>query len=127
MKTANLETQKQQLEATRELQDTEITEYVTYRIAGDDVAVVKLLLMELYTRYGEHTEPFMYLPLEIVMKTLVGSDDDVGYIQSISEGEPCEISVEFYETRHDCLKDALLEVFPNLTIEIIDNDERANR
>ena len=60
------------------------------------------------------------MPLEIVMKTLVGSDAYVGYIQSISEGEPCDISVEFYEAPHDCLKCALLEVFPNLTIEIID-------
>ncbi|MBR5170285.1 MAG: hypothetical protein IKW85_06920 [Muribaculaceae bacterium] len=122
MKTANLETQKQQLEAARERQDIEVTEYVNYRIAGDDMPVVKLLLMELYSRYGEQNAPFMYLPLEIVMKTLVGSDAYVGYIQSISEGKPCEISVEFYEAHHDCLKDALQQVFPNLTIEVVDQD-----
>ena len=81
---------------------------------------VRLLLKELYTRCGDHTGPFMYLPLEIVMKTLVGSDAYVGYIQSICEGEPCQISVELYECDRDCLKWALLEVFPNLTIEITD-------
>ena len=124
MKTVDSVTQTLQLEASREhSSDAEITEcpvFATYRIAGDDVPVVKLLLKEMYTRCGEHSGPFMYLPLEIVMKTLVGSDDYVGYIQSISEGQPCEISVEFYEAHRDCLKYALLQVFPNLTIEIID-------
>lgn len=124
MKTVDSETQKLQIEASCEhSKDAEIPEcpeFATYRIAGDDMPVVKLLLMEMYTKYGEHTGPFMYLPLEIVMKALVGSDDYVGYIQSISEGEPCEISVEFYKAHRDCLKYALLQVFPNLTIEIID-------
>ncbi len=124
MKTLDSETQKLQLEASCEhSKDAEITEcpeFATYRIAGDEVPVVKLLLMEIYTRCGEHSGPFMYLPLEIVMKALVGSDAYVGYIQSISEGEPCEISVEFYEAHPDCLKYVLLQVFPNLTIEIID-------
>jgi hypothetical protein len=124
MKTVDSETQKLQLEASCEhSKDAEITEcpeFATYRIAGDDMPVVKLLLMEMYTKYGVHTGPFMYLPLEIVMKTLVGSDTYVGYIQSISEGEPCEISVQFYGTHRDCLKYALLQIFPNLTIEIID-------
>ena len=56
------------------------------------------------------------------MKTLVGSDAYVGYIQSIHEGEPCEISVKFYEANRDSLKYALLQVFPNLTIEVVDQD-----
>ena len=60
------------------------------------------------------------MPLEIVMKALVGSDAHVGYIQSVSEGVPCDISVEFYKAHRDSLKHALLQVFPNLTIEIID-------
>lgn len=122
----DVDTPKQQLEAASEQgKDDETTafpECATYRIMGDDVPVVKLLLMELYTRYGEPTEPFWYLPLEIVMKALVGSDAHVGYIQSVSEGVPCDISVEFYKAHCDCLKHALLQVFPNLTIEIIDQD-----
>lgn len=101
---------------------TEYPEFTYYRIAGDDVPAVKALLTELYQKYGEHTEPFWYLPLEMVMKSLVGSDAYVGYIQSIHEGEPCDISVEFYEANRDCLKYALLEIFPNLTIEVIDQD-----
>lgn len=117
---------KQQLEAVSEHsgddETIECPDFVTYRIAGEDVPAVKLLLMEMYKRFGEHTEPFWYLPLEIVMKTLVGSDAYAGYIQSISEGEPCEISIEFYGVQHDCLKYALLQVFPNLTIEIIDQN-----
>lgn len=101
---------------------TDYTEFTYYRIAGDDVPAVKTLLTELYQKYGEHTEPFWYLPLEVVMKSLVGSDAYVGYIQSIHEGDPCEIPVEFYEANRDCLKYALLQVFPNLTIEVIDQD-----
>ena len=101
---------------------TDYPEFTYYRIAGDDVPAVKALLTELYKKYGEHTEPFWYLPLEVVMKSLVGSDAYVGYIQSIHEGDPCEIPVEFYEANRDCLKYALLQVFPNLTIEVIDQD-----
>ena len=101
---------------------TDYPEFTYYRIAGDDVPAVKALLTELYQKYGEHSEPFWYLPLEMVMKTLVGSDAYVGYIQSIHEGEPCEISVEFYEANRDSLKYALLQVFPNLTIEVVDQD-----
>lgn len=126
MKTADLEAMKQQLEAVSEHSKdavaTECPEFATYRIMGDDVPAVKLLFKELCSRYGEHNEPFTYLPLEIVMKTLVGSDAYMGYIQSFSEGEPCDILVEFHEAHRDCLKDALLEVFPNLTIEIIDQN-----
>ena len=120
----DLDTPKGQLEAAsghgKDEEAAACPECATYRITGDDVPVVKLLLMELYTRYGEPTEPFWYLPLEIVMKALVGSDAHVGYIQSVSEGVPCDISVEFYKAHLDCLKHALLQVFPNLTIEIID-------
>lgn len=60
----DLEGRERQLEASGEHHSTE---YVTYRIAGDDVPTVRLLLKELYTRCGDHTGPFMYLPLEIVM------------------------------------------------------------
>jgi len=105
-----------------EAEHTDYPEFTYYRITGDDVPAVKALLTELYQKYGEHTEPFWYLPLEIVMKTLVGSDAYVGYIQSIHDGDPCEISVEFYEVHRDCLKYALLQVFPDLTIEVIDQD-----
>ena len=119
MKT-DFDTPKAACEHGEDAEATEYPKFVTYRIMGDDLPIVKLLLIELCARCGEHTEPFMYLPLEIVMKTLVGSDAYVGYIQSISEGEPCEISVEFYKAHRDCLKQALLEVFPNLKIEIID-------
>lgn len=90
-----------------------------YRIEGGDVSAVKALLAELHQKYGEPTEAFWYLPLEIVMKVLVGSDAYVGYIQSISEGEPCDISVEFYDSHRDCLKYALHHVFPNLRIKVI--------
>lgn len=118
----DLEAPKATCEHGKDAGATTCPERATYRIMGDDVPAVKLLLTELYTRFGVHTGPFMYLPLEIVMKTLVGSAAYVGYIQSISENEPCEIAVEFYEARRDCLKYALLEVFPNLTIEITDQN-----
>lgn len=109
-------------EHRHDAETTDYPEFTYYRIAGDDVPAVKALLTELYQKYGEHSEPFWYLPLEMVMKTLVGSDAYVGYIQAIHEGEPCEISVEFYEANRDSLKYALLQVFPNLTIEVVDQD-----
>ena len=113
---------KEAREHRQEAESTDYPEFTYYRIAGDDVPAVKALLTELYEKFGEHTELFWYLPLEIVMKTLVGSDAYIGYIQSISEGEPCDISVEFYQANRYSLKYALLQVFPNLTIEVIDQD-----
>ena len=114
----DLEAPKTDCGHSKEAETTESPEFAKYRITGNDLSVVKLLFKELYTRYGEHTKPFKYLPLEIVMKTLVGSDDYVGFIRSISDGAPCDICVVLYETHRDCLKNALLEVFPNLTIEV---------
>ena len=102
--------------------NVEYPDFATYHIQGDDVSAVKILLMELYEKYGEHAEPFMYLPLEMVMKALVGSDAYVGYIQSIDDREPCAFEVEFYDARTDCLKYALLQAFPNLEVEVTEHD-----
>ena len=102
--------------------NVEYPDFATYHIKGDDVPAVKILLMELYEKYGEHSEPFMYLPLEMVMKALVGSDAYVGYIQSIDDREPCAFEVEFYDARTDCLKYALLQAFPNLEVEVTEHD-----
>ena len=102
--------------------NVEYPDFATYHIQGDDVPAVKILLMELYEKYGEHSEPFMYLPLEMVMKALVGSDAYVGYIQSIDDREPCTFEVEFYGARIDCLKYALLQAFHNLEVEVTEHD-----
>ena len=101
---------------------TDYPEFTYYRIAGADAPAVKALLTELYQKYGEHTEPFWYLPLEVVMKSLVGSDAYVGYIQSIDDREPCTFEVEFYNARTDCLKYALLQAFPDLEVEVTEHD-----
>lgn len=108
--------------ARYDAQHIDCPEFVTYHITGDDVPVVKTLLKELFNKFGEIYEPRMYLPLEVVMKALVGSDAYVGYIQSIDEETPTNIEVEFYEARIECLKYALLQVFPDLKIEITKHD-----
>lgn len=102
----------------------EYPEFATYHIQGNDVSVVKILLMELYDKYGEHTEPFMYLPLEMVMKALVGSDAYVGYIQSLTEHSPekIEFSAEFYGCDPIYLKYALKQCFPKLNVTYILTD-----
>ena len=96
-------------------------DFATYRIEGSDVPAVKQMLQLLNERFGEHSEPFMYMPLEVVMKILVGSSAYVGYIQTIDEveGNPdaVELEVEFYGIHPDCLKFALEQAFPNLKVE----------
>lgn len=96
-------------------------EFATYRLEGSDVPAVKQLLNTLYEKYGEHTELFMYLPLEKVMLSLVGSDAYVGYIQSIDETEGFSFEVEFYGCRVDCLKYALEQTFLNLKVKFTEH------
>ena len=101
-------------------------EFATYRLKGPEANAVTTLLNDLYAKHGEHTEPFMYLPLEVVMKTLVGSEAYVGYIQSIEKSEEIpgaiDIEIEFYDCSTDCLKYALLQAFPeDLSIKVIEH------
>lgn len=109
-------------EHRKDAENTEYPEFATYHIQGEDVPAVKKLLLDLNNRFGEIQEPLMFLPLEIVMKVLVGSDAYVGYIQSIDDETPTNIEIEFYEAHIECLKHALLQVFPNLKIEITEHD-----
>ena len=93
-------------------------DFARFTVEGSDATTVKQLIETLYQRYGEHTEMFFYLPLEIVMKSLVGSDAYVGYIQSLTEHshEKIEFSAEFYGCYPECLKHALEQCFPDLNV-----------
>ena len=105
-------------------------DFATYHIEGAGVLTVKQLLNLLNERLGEHDEPYMYLPLEALIKVLVGSDAYIGYIQTIDEveGKPdaIELEVEFYGCRPDCLKYALeyglQPLFPELKVEFTEHD-----
>ena len=96
--------------------------FATYHISGSEVPAMRALLQELFNKFGNHTEPSKYLPLQVVMKALVGSDAYMGYIQSIDDKTPVNIEVEFYRAHTDSLKYALLQVFPDLKIEITKHD-----
>ncbi|MBO4721710.1 MAG: hypothetical protein J5629_02125 [Muribaculaceae bacterium] len=100
-------------------------DFATYRLEGADVPAVKDMLRLLYEKFGEHSEPFMYLPLEAVMKMLVGSSAYVGYIQTIEEDENnlnvIELEVEFYGCSSSSLKYALKQVFPSLKVEFVEH------
>lgn len=99
-------------------------EFARFTVEGTDAPTVKQLIDTLYQRFGEHTEMFFYLPLEVVMKLLVGSDAYVGYIQSLIEHSPekIEFSAEFYGCNPIDLKCALEQCFPKLNVTYILTD-----
>ena len=102
----------------------------TYHIEGPGTNIVKEMVDLLYKRFGEHTEPFMYIPLEAMIKTLVGSSAYIGYIQTMNEVEnkpdAIELEVEFYGCSPNCLKYALQyslqELYPDLKVEFTEHD-----
>ena len=87
-------------------------------VEGTSAPAVKQLIESLYQKFGEHTEPFFYLPLEVVMKLLIGSDAYVGYIQSLTEHSPekIEFTADFYMCEPNDLKCALEQCFPDLKV-----------
>ena len=99
-------------------------DFARFTVEGTDAQTVKQLIETQYQRYGEHSEPFFYLPLEVVMKSLVGSDAYVGYIQSLTEHshDKIEFSAEFYGCYPEYLKCALEQCFPKLDVTYILTD-----
>ena len=96
-------------------------DFARFTIEGTEALTVKQLIEKLYQQFGEHGEMFFYLPLEVVMKSLVGSDAYVGYIQSLTvhSTEKIEFSAEFYGCNPIDLKCALEQCFPKSNVTYI--------
>lgn len=93
-------------------------DFARFAIEGSDAPTVKQIIETLYRQFGEHGEMFFYLPLEVVMKSLVGSDAYVGYIQTLTVHSPekVEFTAEFYGCDPNDLKCALEQCFPDLKV-----------
>ena len=61
---------------------------------------------------------YFYLPLEDMMKILVGSKHYVGYIQTLTEhsSEKIEFTTEFYSCHPESLMYALQQCFEDLNV-----------
>ena len=108
----------------RECAIENLPDFATFVVEGPSASAVKQLIESLYELYAEKGEPFFYIPLEIMMKMLVGSKHYVGYIQTLTEHSPekIEFSAEFYSCSPDCLKYALQQSFEDLKVDFVLSD-----
>ena len=93
-------------------------EFAAFVVEGPSAPAVKHLIEDLYDKFGEKGEMYFYLPLEAMMKILVGSKHYVGYIQTLTEHstEKIEFTVEFYSCSPDSLMYALQQCFEDLEV-----------
>lgn len=93
-------------------------EFAAFVVEGPSAPAVKHLIEDLYDKFGEKGEMYFYLPLEAMMKILVGSKHYVGYIQTLTEHTPekIEFTAEFYSCSPDRLMYALQQCFEDLDV-----------
>lgn len=93
-------------------------EFAAFVVEGPSAPAVKHLIEDLYDKFGEKGEMYFYLPLEAMMKILVGSKHYVGYIQTLTEHSPekIEFTAEFYSCSPDSLMYALQQCFEDLEV-----------
>lgn len=93
-------------------------EFAAFVVEGPSAPAVKHLIEDLYDKFGEKGEMYFYLPLEAMMKILVGSKHYVGYIQTLTEHSPekIEFTAEFYSCSPDKLMYALQQYFEDLDV-----------
>ena len=93
-------------------------EFASFVVEGSSAPAVKHLIKDLYDRFGEKGEMYFYLPLEAMMKILIGSKHYVGYIQTLTEHSPekIEFTAEFYGCHPDSLMYALQQIFEDLDV-----------
>lgn len=93
-------------------------EFAAFVVEGPSAPAVKHLIEDLYDKFGEKGEMYFYLPLEAMMKILVGSKHYVGYIQTLTEHSPekIEFNAEFYSCHPDSLMYALQQCFEDLNV-----------
>ena len=89
------------------------------RGSAQELEPVKTLVNELTQRYGDvGNELGLYVPMEILMKTLVGSKYYAGNLLSMNSDAPDCIVLHAEANRMEPLLYALRQAFPNLDIEM---------
>ena len=89
------------------------------RGSAEELAAVKTLVDELTQKYGDAFNEFgLYIPMNILMKTLVGSRYYDGNLLSMNTDNPGCIVLHAEANKMEPLLYALRQAFPNLTIEM---------
>ena len=87
--------------------------------SAQELAAVKTLVDELTQKYGDACNEFgLYIPMNILMKTLVGSRYYDGNLLSMNTDDPECIVLHAEANRMEPLLYALRQAFPNLEIEM---------
>jgi hypothetical protein len=89
------------------------------RGSAEELAAVKTLVDELTQKYGDAFNEFgLYIPMNILMKTLVGSRYYDGNLLSMNTDDPECIVLHAEANKMEPLLYALRQAFPNLQIEM---------
>ena len=89
------------------------------RGSTQELEPVKMLVNELTQRYGDvGNELGLYVPMEILMKTLVGSEYYAGNLLTMNTDVPDCIVLHAEANRMEPLLYALRQAFPNLDVEM---------
>ena len=87
--------------------------------SAQELAAVKTLVDKLTQKYGDACNEFgLYIPMNILMKTLVGSRYYDGNLLSMNTDDPECIILHAEANRMEPLLYALRQAFPNLEIEV---------
>ena len=93
--------------------------------SAQELAAVKTLVDELTQKYGDACNEFgLYIPMNILMKTLVGSRYYDGNLLSMNTDDPECIVLHAEANRMEPLLYALRQAFPNLEIEMKETELR---
>ena len=93
--------------------------------SAQELAAVKTLVEELTQKYGDACNEFgLYIPMNILMKTLVGSRYYDGNLLSMNTDDPECIVLHAEANRMEPLLYALQQAFPNLKIEMKETELR---
>ena len=93
------------------------------RGSAEELEAVKTLVHELTNRYGTpDNELGLYVPMEILMQTLVGSKYYRGNLMSMDTDSPDCIRLRAEANSPEPLLYAFRQAFPNLEVEIKDEE-----
>ena len=100
------------------MEDPHFADYYL-RGSAQELEAVKTLVNELAEQYGmPWNELGLYVPMEILMKTLVGSEYYVGNLLTMNTDNPECIVLHAEANKMEPLLYALRQAFPNLNIEM---------
>jgi hypothetical protein len=101
-----------------EIEDPHEADYFV-RGSAEEIVAVKTLVDELTQKYGDAFNEFgLYIPMNILMKTLVGSRYYDGNLLSMDTDNPECIVLHAEANKMEPLLYALRQTFPNLEIEM---------